>query len=258
MNKENYTQLIKTIEDNETEIVGTISHKINKFVPDDLKYSDTITIAVNWGIRSWATSSQLGTNIVQFKDDFDLLIRTLSHETFHRIQLQLCPIDSARKSKKTKEFEDIVNYTFPDINDSKFYKTLSYIFLEGSASFVGGMDSSELTIKKQKEGIELLQEIYNSIYKENDLEKIDDLINIGLKSNGPFYVLGYYMTQEIVKHSEPDRAKNLLDEGCLAFFNKYTLIKDNSSSDPTENFHFNKRIAEKTVELYELFNDLKN
>ncbi len=73
-----------------------------------------------------------------------LLNRTLTHEIFHRVQL--CPIDSVQKSKKKIEFEDIVSYAFPINNDTKFYEALSYIFLEGSSSFVGGMDSSELTI----------------------------------------------------------------------------------------------------------------
>jgi hypothetical protein len=258
MNQDEYSRLIKIIEDNEKEIVRSISNRIIRLIPDDFEYSDTLTIAINWGIRSWATSNQLGTNIVQFKDDFDLLIRTLSHETFHRVQLQICPLDPAAKAKNTKEFEDIVTYAFPDINDSKFYETLSYIFLEGSASFVGGMDSLEMSTDKLNTGLELLHNVYNSIYIDNDLGNVDELINKGLKSNGPFYVLGYLMTKRIVKHSDSDGVKGILNEGCLGFFNRYIQIKNKSTLHPKNDFHFNKKIEEKIIQLNEIFKLLYN
>lgn len=254
MNKEEYKRVMSQLETREEELTGLVSQKINPFVPDNFTYKDTLSIAVNWGIRSWATGHTLGTNIVQFKDNFDLFIQTISHETFHKIQLELCPGDGESLAKNDKLFEDIVNYSFPDKKDAKFYQVLSYIFLEGTASYVGGPGSLNISKENIAKGSDLLMKIYNIIYVDNNnLEAVDELLNEGLKSNGPFYALGYMMTKKIVSQSRPGEIKNILINGTTGFFNSYIEIIERLTSDVQYDLEIDKTIEEKVKELNEIF-----
>jgi hypothetical protein len=221
LNQKDYQGIIQELERNEEEIAGFITNRIHPFVPDDFYFRDTLTFAVNWGIRSWATANTLGTNIVQFKDHFDLLLETISHETFHRIQLELCPRDSAHKEPDKKAFEDILSYPFANGKDAKFYEVLSYIFLEGTASYIGGSDTFGKMDDNVRTGRDLLYEIYTEIYMNNNTEAVEALLNKGLRSNGPFYALGCKITEQLVLHSEPEAIRNLLLNGTLNFFRAY-------------------------------------
>lgn len=249
MNLEKYQRLLDTISFYKDDMVNQVLRRISMFAPKDVVFRDRCSFAVGWGVRGWATRKMCGVNIEHFKDDFQLLIRTISHETFHRLQLHVCPIDSSKKNRHPK-FDDLVHYPFPDKKDRKFYEVLTYIFLEGSATFVGGVSSESQTEKKTIEGLKLLREIHRAIYEETDFEKTEKLLNSGLKSNGPFYALGYHMTNSIVdKYSSSAIGESLL-EGSSGFFKRYFEAHRGISQNRRSEFLlFGRKIKEKVNEL---------
>lgn len=255
-NLEQYKKLINTIELNKENFVNQITSRIASFLPENIKFEDQFTFAIGWGIRGWATNATGGLNIEHFKDDYDLLIQTITHETFHRLQLEICPIDSSRYNELNRSFESIVSYSFPDNKDCKFYEVITYVFLEGSATFVGGKDCNNETDTHIDEGIRLLNQIYETIYSKNNLEKVDELVNKGLKSNGPFYELGYYMTEKIVNKYGNKKLGNCLLEGSTEFFKIFFEIYDlNSLENITK---FNEGIKEKIIQLNKFIKNNKS
>jgi hypothetical protein len=48
-------------------------------------------------------------------------------------------------------------------------------------------------------GFRLLIQVWQTIYGEKNLEEADRLLNLGLKSNAPFYVIECYMSRIIVE-----------------------------------------------------------
>ena len=145
-----YQKLVNTLVANNQKISNHILSRISLFVPNNIYFSDRLSFAVNWGVRSWATKNTLGTNIVQFKDNYEKMFRTLTHETFHRVQLKLCPVDSSRNNKRS--FADLAYHNFPAKEDQIFYEALSYIMLEGTATYVGGVDNKWEVKEKMLEG----------------------------------------------------------------------------------------------------------
>jgi len=249
LNIEEYSDVLSELKENESGIVNYISAKYYPFIPSDFFYVDTLTIAANWGIRSWATSNQFGTNIVQFKDDYDQLLKTLTHEGFHRLQLQLCPVNPTAELKNNRDFEDIVSYTFPSYQDSLFYETLSYIFLEGTASYVGGMDSTDMSIENATVGLELLQNIYDAVYIDKNFDLVDELNNTGLISNGPFYALGYHITDLLISNIDKIETNKLLLSGSLSFFNSVVHIQSKLESPKMRRLQFSGELDNKIVQL---------
>ncbi|WP_456440450.1 DUF5700 domain-containing putative Zn-dependent protease [Caldithrix abyssi] len=234
--QEDYRRLISYWKANRAQLETLLVRRLARCAPADIQFSDTVSFAVNFGIRSWATSSSLGTNLIQFKDHYPLMLRTIAHESFHRLQLQICPVPSSRKKKKTREFEDLVASDFPEEADRKFYQALSYIMLEGTATYVGGVDSSWVPPAKIRAGRALLEEVVTALYQEKDFDRYEALINQGLKSNGPFYALGYAMSQAIAARYGSEKLGRLLQQGSLAFFNEYLQVLSEQQTNPELRF----------------------
>jgi len=243
--KDKYQTLVNTLEENKQNIINHILSRISLFLPDDTYFSDRLSFAVNWGIRSWATENTLGTNIVQFKDNYEKMFQTLTHETFHRVQLKLCYADSSRNKKRS--FEDLVYHNFQTKENQIFYETLSYIMLEGTATFVGGIDGELKLHEKMLNGKHLLEKIVHEIYNKHNFENIEKLINKGLKSNGPFYALGYFMSKTIVRKLGEKAIGHFLKRGCIIFFEEYIKILDKKTN--SKKLNFNSNIIQKINKL---------
>jgi len=207
LNQEEYQKLIKDINLNKDVITGIILGKID--------------YGVNWGIRCWTTEKSLGSNLIQVKDDYPTFIRTMTHEVFHRIQISLCPVDPERQQKQKRLFEDLVYWNFENASDQKFYEVLTYIFLEGSATYVGGKEKQWLIVDGVKDGRDLLNQVFVGLYFSKNQNIVDECMSMGFKSNGPFYAIGYQITKVLVKKYGNQIVGELLTQGSLEFFQKY-------------------------------------
>ncbi len=223
-NRADYRRLIQYWKQNRAQLEGLVTDRLARCVPQNVQFRDTVSFAVNFGIRSWATRSSLGTNLIQFKDHYPLMLRTIAHESFHRLQLKICPVAASRKNKKKLEFEDLVVSDFPREADRKFYRALTYIMLEGTATYVGGVDSSWISTPQLAAGKALLKELVATLYQKKNFESYEELINRGLRSNGPFYALGYTMSRLIAERDGSEQIGLLLQQGSGSFFLRYLSI----------------------------------
>ncbi len=249
LNRSTYRDFIEYIQENRDQLEYQLLSKIDRYTPDNFTFSDQISFGVNFGIRSWATQDAIGTNIVQVKDDFNALLRTMRHEVFHHVQLSLTTLSPNITSKDNPDFSDLTYWNFESNKDKKFYEVLAYIFLEGTATYIGGlypeMDVKELTT----EGIELLNKVYKAIYDNNEMDKVNQLLTKGLKSNGPFYALGYTVTSTIEQKSGAKKIQKILQQGPIDFFRHYSQLKPTSG--------LNKQTQLKINYLYKEMNDLE-
>ncbi len=227
-NKEKFHDLITYIRKNRDQIEYQVLSRIDPFIPADFKFSDRISFGVNFGIRSWATKEAIGTNIVQVKDDFDALLRTMRHEVFHHVQLSLIQLSPDIREKKPIDFSDLTYWDLNSEYDQAFYKILAYIYLEGTATYIGAPDRNNEN--QLSEGIALLNQIHQKIYETKDLSKIDQLLNQGLKSNGPFYALGHYMTKMIDNQLETEKVQHVFQKGPIYFFKTYLEVSSDGLS----------------------------
>ncbi len=243
LNREEFRDLIEYIDNNQEQFEYRILKKIDKVTPAGFTFSDQISFGVNFGIRSWATRESIGTNIVQVKDNFDALLRTMRHEIFHHVQLSLTRLSPDIVTKNNPDFSDLTYWNFKSETDKKFYETLAYIFLEGTATYIGGLDSMMNVTEQSTKGIELLNKIYLTIYKKNEPDKVDRLLTEGLKSNGPFYALGYSMISAIEQDAGTKEIQRILQLGPVDFFIKYNQLETELT--------LNTKIQGKIENLYE-------
>ncbi|UCF10344.1 MAG: hypothetical protein JSW65_01300 [Candidatus Bipolaricaulota bacterium] len=198
------------------ELLGTaILSRLAPFAPKGAPFVDRLTFAVGWAIRGWATDVTGGINIEHIKDDFAQCLDTLVHETFHRLQLRICPKDPLGK---TSGFESLTVGSYGSSQDQVLYRALCYVMLEGSATYVGGGVRSEGD-EARGAGIDLLERVLDVDADRGD-ETSDALLNEGLKSNGPFYGLGARMSQAIVDRDGSHALGEALAAGAPAFFTR--------------------------------------
>ncbi|MEJ2251386.1 MAG: hypothetical protein P8Y97_17255, partial [Candidatus Lokiarchaeota archaeon] len=251
-NFEDFEILINYLSANLEKITSFVRMKLEKFVPDTLNISETFAITFEWGIRGWVTDKMSGCNLEFFKDDIEGLIRTITHELYHRIQLKV--FQDLLNIKDVDNIEDlIIKREIGTKKDNKFYEALAYIFAEGTATFVSGMGGKMIELNNIKEGFNLLNSIYNKIYDEDDLEKVEELINKGMISNGPFYSVGYYMSKMVVDNFGKNGRYPELIKGVLYFFRLYiSLFEEPKLIQPK--FKLNDRIQKTILKFHNNLN----
>jgi hypothetical protein len=75
-------------------------------------------------------------------------------------------------------------------------------------------------------------------------------LNSGLKSNGPFYALAYYMTSRIVDEYGSQGLSHSLLDGSVGFFRRYLKVyMDMSPDDLSRSLRLGREIEEKVNEL---------
>lgn len=249
-NKKEFRKLLNYIDKNQEQLSYNILKRIDNFIADDFSFSDQLSFGVNFGIRSWATDRSVGTNIVQVKDDFETLTRTMRHEIFHHVQLAMLPLAPNRRDKENPDFSDLTYWNFNNQADRKFYEVLSYIFLEGTATYVGGKPKNWIFFDQVKKSVGMLDQIYSSNYNTNKPEIVEQVVNMGMSSNGPFYGLGYLMARTIKMQLGEEELKKALRRGPLYFFKKYY---DYRLSKPKRKFiHITDRVGKKINQLYDI------
>jgi len=92
----------------------------------------------------------------------------------------------------------------------------------------------------------MLDSIYNAIYTERDFKKADTFLNQGLKSNGPFYLLGYYICQTIANTNNEKEIGRLLTQGAPAFFQEYI---EQTTKSPLEKFPGFSPVIQERIEI---------
>jgi hypothetical protein len=246
--RENYDSLVDVIREREKFFSDRVMGHISWFLMEPLRIHDTLGIGINWGIRSWATADGYGSNIIMFKDNYEMFLQTVTHETFHRFQLHLCPVAPSLRDKPQREFEDLVHWDFTDLKDRKFYEVLSHIALEGTASYVGGMYYDESRMESVREALMLLQKCHRAVYDYEDFEEADELLNEGLVSNGPFYVLGYYISKELVDNNGTSVLGGVLMRGPLQFYKTY--IDQSEGPQTTAELPLDDELKATIIRLY--------
>lgn len=247
--RENYDSLVDVIREREKFFSDRVMGHISWFLMEPLRIHDTLGIGVNWGIRSWATADGYGSNIIMFKDNYEMFLQTVTHETFHRFQLHLCPLAPSLRDKPLREFDDLVYWDFDDPRDRKFYEILAHITLEGTASYVGGMYYDESRMESVREALMLLQKCHRAVYDYKDFEEADKLLNEGLVSNGPFYILGYYISKELVDNNGTSVLGGVLMRGPLQFYKTY--IDQSDSPQKTAELPLDDELKATIIRLYE-------
>jgi hypothetical protein len=198
-------------------------------VSEEVTFHDRFAFTVGWGIRGWATPDMAGLNLEQVKDDWDLLLGTLTEETFHRLQLRIVPTATGRSAAS---FEDLAAAETGDESLDRFYEVLAYTVLEGTANLARGDLVDERVPKGAEAGARLLGEFVLEVVRESDPTRADALINEGLRNNGPLYGLGWELSRRLADARGRTAIGAYLRRGPLAFLEAACDVEGGDLLDP--------------------------
>jgi hypothetical protein len=196
---------------------GLASHilsRIAPYAPADVVFQDRLSFAVGWGIRGWATQATGGMNIEHAKDNFERMLPTLVHETFHRLQTAIA---LSNPEIDDLGFDRITSYPFESEADGLLYRALCYVMLEGSATYAQAPRFSASWKADTKAGLDLLERIRAIDPSPDASDACDELLNEGLRSNGPFYGFGALLSHAIVEDGGPSQLGVALQRGAPSF-----------------------------------------
>lgn len=250
MNSTKYYEILSEINSNKEYLITDIESRIAPYLPEDFKYHDQIDLGVNWGILNWSTEKQTGINIVHLKNDYSTFKRIASRQLFRKIIIHLIKEKNNISPDQDIEINEIIAGNYQNIYDQLFQEVLFQIFLEGTSAYVAGKDKSWIIADGYKFGIDLLNSIYFSLYKNVDLKTLEYCESQGFSSKGPLVAVGYQMTKVLVEKYGHQIIYNTLEDNFLEFFIKYLEIEQNYGKRKVK--IFNPDIAEKIYQLNSL------
>jgi hypothetical protein len=229
-NRAEYRRLIDQLV--EGDVLATyILGRIAPYASQGIVFEDCLSFAVGWAIRGWATQTTGGMNIEHAKDNFAQMLPTLIHETFHRFQAQI-----ALGNPQIEElgFDRITSYPFEAPSDCRIYQALSYIMLEGSATYAASSSPSPAWTEDAKAGLQLLEQVREIDDPSGKDDRFGELTSEGLRSNGPFYGLGALLSHKIVEHNGASNLGDALSRGAPSFIESGLTLLSEDSVVPSE------------------------
>jgi len=206
-NIENYKNLMKVISKNEKGIFNYINANISPLLPKKAKFKRKVSFFFMNGSDGWASGNVTGLDLNYYKDDYKTLLNVLLHETYHSGQNAISKRMSVTKKEPFRSFEN----------------TLTYIFKEGTASFLAppkNISSSENNLKI-KQGIVLFESYYKNTIQKYAPKEAGKLKNKGIAGAGPFYWLGAEMTRVIVAVYNTKKLASIIPYDGMKFFQTY-------------------------------------
>jgi hypothetical protein len=214
-NREGYTRFLSELENHGDRLVAAVLGQIAGYTPVDLSCRVRFAFTVGWAIRGWATPQMAGLNLEQVKDDWDHLFGTLVEETYHRLQLVLCPTVTGEPAR---EFYDLVAIRTGNPGHDRLYEIVTYTVLEGAANRARGPFGTADLAGKVPAGAELMARFVQQVIEQGDLDSADALISEGLMNNGPLYGLGWRLASLIEERDGRPAVGRYQRQGPVAFF----------------------------------------
>jgi hypothetical protein len=206
-NIEAYKNMITILLENENTIFNYINAGISPLLPKNAEFNRKVSFFFMNGSDGWASGDVTGIDLNYYKDNYKTLLNILLHETYHTGQNAI-----------TKNLKSPIKEPY-----RSFDKTISYVFSEGTASYLAPPKILTEIEKKNniKKGVDILESYYkNTIIKFN--KKIaKNLRNKGIAGGGPFYWMGAEMSRVIVDVYNTKKLASILPYNGVKFFQTY-------------------------------------
>lgn len=215
LNAGDYNEFLSGLENQKDRLVMIVLGQIGPYTSLDSHSEVRFAFTVGWAIQGWATPEMVGLNIEQLKDDWNRLFQTLAEETYHRLQLELCATPTGEPAH---DFSDLVAVETGDPRYDRLYEIITYCVLEGAANRACGQFVAADLADKVPAGAELMARFVDRVIEKGDLESADELINEGLKGNGPLYGLGWKLASLIEEQDGKQAVGEYQQQGPVRFF----------------------------------------
>jgi len=210
-----YADFLARLAAGEGDLLGAARDRVARYAPPGTVFEGRFALTVGALVRGWVTPEQAGLNIEQVKDDWDLLLGTLVEETYHQLQVVLCPrADGGRAAG----FGDLVAADLDDPRQERLYELLATTVLEGTANRARGDAHAAALRARVADGGALLDAFVERVVRGGDVAAADSLIGAGLRGNGPLYALGWHLAGRIEEAEGPAAVGVWLSRGVVPFF----------------------------------------
>jgi len=224
-----YKKQLSDLSKNEEKIFKYINARISPYLPRNTKFKRKVSFFHINGADGWASGDVTALDLNYYKDNYEKLLSLLVHETYHSGQNAVTRNDETNYAENVQSFIDAVNY----------------VFGEGTATYVEppALKTTEEYEIAVKEGIVLMEAIYDNTINTYDIVRMRELQNKGVAGAGPFYWLGAEMSKVIVDEQGKEQLANTIPDGGVYFFKTYFKAagkEKNMFSDTFTNYILNQ------------------
>jgi len=205
--KDNFSEILSTIKENEDNIRFDIAKNILKYLPEDNDFK--VELIFLFGSKATAddfSKNKIYVNVEDYCDDYNYLVRHLIHEIY---------------KLNEKEIRFDVSEFMLNKKDEEFINLLSKIQINGIANYVGPVGSETRPYDLLEKDFQLFNKTYESIRKGKSKISTDSLKLAGFEGNAPFYTMATQMAYIIETTLGQNSLKESVIIGPVSFFNHY-------------------------------------
>jgi len=206
-----YRSFIESLQKNRGDIQNWVQSKIAEFLPSGVTVDRKVFVSFGRGAEGWGANDITALGLEYQRDGMNTFLMNLLHESFH--SAQSATINKFLKPLDKAEQDDL----------TRFRSAMRYIFLEGTATYVGPVAplSEQEADAKRARGVELLEQIQAG-YRSKDFKAMQSALDEGIGGQG-LYWFGAKMSSDIVEAFGRERFIEGLKCGERCFFETHYL-----------------------------------
>ena len=215
-NADRYRAVMRELRTHESALARHLAASLTPFLPAGTTLERRVSFYVSDLADGWGSGAIAAVTLEYYKDDWERMINTMVHETFHAAQSEV----ARRSSAPARPLEGGL--------DSALARASQTLLIEGTANFIAPAiaRSPSSADSMARVGSALMTELASMRVTGWDPARAQAILNHGVASAGPFYWLGASMARTLVTKRGTASIGRALQSDGLAFVAAYLDVSD--------------------------------
>jgi hypothetical protein len=222
MNEERYRLMLEDFDLHAEDVRTAVLERVSLVAPSGVDVNLCFALTFCGLAQDWETNEMVGANVVQLKDDWDLLTAAIAEQAVRRLLPRFCRsvIDGPRDS-----YADLVCSGLADERYDGLFELISATVLEGVVHLAGCPTCRVSEAPRAALGVEYIEGFIREVVEGCHVIAADDYLCEGMCEEGPLYHLGKYLARTVIDHDGAGAVGSLLEKGPIAVLDRVWEIE---------------------------------
>jgi hypothetical protein len=227
MNEDRYRMMVADFDLHAEEIRNTVLERVSLVARSGVDMDLSFALTFCGLVQDWETNEMIGTNVVQFKDGWDLLTAAIAERVVRRLLPQLCR--SVAEGPRDS-YADLVCSGLADERYDGLFELISTTVLEGVVHLAGCPTCQVTEAPRAALGVEYIERFIQEVVVDCHVVAADEYLCGGMCEKGPLYHLGRYLARTVVDHDGAGALGSLLQKSPIAVLDRVWEIESERGS----------------------------
>lgn len=227
-----FRRVLRTVHENEPGMQNLVRGRVAAFLPGRARVHATVMFLFSRFADGWAAGPSLGIDLEHFGDDYEHLLRVITHEVAHQAQ-------------------NTLGLPLPDLaetaEDQQLVAAMRGVYREGMASYVAPARVEGRTPGALADDFSSFGALFRALFQRGDISAADSIRASGLEGAGAFYSMGAFMAATIDTVLGRNTLTATLRTGPIDFFARYVEAYQAPHTRVADAYRFPPKVEERLL-----------